>query len=172
MKKKSLILLTIVPIILNYVIGYSFVILRPSLGNLVYYFAPWLLLIFWFYAGKKYAEAEWKFIKSLFISHSIGILSLMLYLYQTYLLNDNTRNFFILGFSRAFTSLTYLFTARIAILFEAEKNIMTQTSTTAMQILGLILMATVFTCGYLSNTRKEKQIDNYYINKFEQDNLK
>jgi hypothetical protein len=152
MQRNVLILLTFVPVLTGYLLNR--LILVPGLGTLLFYLMPCVTLLFWFFLGTRYAKSDWNFIQSTVIGNGVGILSLGLYFWQFLLCGDDSRNIFLAGFSQDFTSNTNLFTARLAMLFEAEKNTISQTSTTAMQVLGLLFMIIIFMLGYGFGMRK------------------
>ena len=76
-----------------------------------------------------------------------------------FLHSDDTRNLFLAGLSQCFTASGPIFlTARIAILFEPQKNVIGQASATAMQVIGAVLMIFIFAAGYILgvvNRRKQ-----------------
>lgn len=147
MNKKALVLLTLVPIFTGYLLNIS--ILIPGLGTLLFYLIPCITLIFWFYLGRKYSKTNWNILQATILGNCIGFISLLLYLWQFYLRNDENRNLFISGISQLFVSGTSLFTAKFPQFFENHGNTITQTSYTAMQVLGLFLMVIIFLIGYV-----------------------
>lgn len=152
LKKIQLIVLALVPVILGYIINMLLIV--PVVGIIVYYILPFATIVFWFWLGSRYAQTNWNIFLSVLIGNAVGLLSLALYLWQFIILNDDKQNIFIAGFSQMFTTCTNIYTAPIAVLFEAEQNTFTQTSATAMQYLGLILMMVVFIFGYIYGKRK------------------
>lgn len=154
MKKNRLIFLTLVPVATGYLLNLT--VLLPGLGTLLYYLIPCISLIFWFYLGSKYSKTSWNIIQSTIIGNGIGFLSLLLYYWQFWVNDDNNRNLFFAGFSQMFVANTNLLTAKYAMLFEAEKNTITLTSSTAMQVLGLLLMIIIFMIGYVYGKMKSK----------------
>jgi len=153
MKRIILLLLTFVPVVTGYLLNMT--ILIPRLGMLLFYLLPCVTLLFWFFLGIRYAKSDWNFIQSTMIGNGVGILSLIIYFWQFLLCGDDSRNIFLASFSQDFTANTNLLTARLAMLFEAEKNTFTQTTSTAMQVLGLILMVFIFILGYGVGKRKK-----------------
>jgi hypothetical protein len=144
----------LVPVILGYILNMTLIV--PFVGSIVYYILPLLTLVLWFWIGSKYGQTNWNILQSILIGNLVGFISLGLYLWQFTVLNDDKRDLFIAGFSQMFTACTNIFTVRIAILFEAEQNAITQTSATALQYLGLILMVVVFAFGYVYGKRKSQ----------------
>ncbi|MEL7656550.1 MAG: hypothetical protein AAGU75_11655 [Bacillota bacterium] len=147
MKRNTLILLTFVPVVTGYILNLTLLI--PGMGVLLYYLLPCITQIFWFYLGNKYSETNWNIIQSIMIGNGIGFLSLLLYFWQFWGCSDANRNLFLSALSQDFVANTNLITAKFALLFEAEKNTFSQTSATAMQILGLLLMIIIFILGFV-----------------------
>ena len=71
MKRKTLLLLTLVPVLTGYLLNLT--ILIPGLGMLLYYLMPCITLIFWFFLGDRYSTSEWNFIQSTIIGNGVGI---------------------------------------------------------------------------------------------------
>lgn len=159
MKKNILLFLALVPVVTGYLLNITLLI--PGLGALLYYLLPSITLCFWFYLGSKYSETNWNILQSVIIGNGIGLLSLLLYFWQFWQCSDDNRNLIISGISQLFVSNTNLLTAGYAILFEPEKNVVTQISSTAMQIMGLVLMVIIFTAGYIFGKVKNKQRTKY-----------
>lgn len=138
--------LTIVPVLTGYMLNRT--VLIPGLGTLLYYLLPCVVFVFWFYLGSNYSKSGWNVLQSAMIGNWAGFLSLLLYLWQFLLCDDGSRNLLLSALSQCFASNTILVTAKLALLFESEKNAVTQASITAMQILGLLLMVFIFSAGY------------------------
>lgn len=56
-----------------------------------------------------------------------------------------------------FTASTNFLAARIAILFETDKNVYTRTLATNMQIIGFVLMLLIFVAGYTFEKMQQKK---------------
>ncbi len=155
MKKNMLMFLALVPVVTGYILNLT--LLTPGLGTLLYYLLPCFTLTFWFYLGSKYSKTNWNIIQSTIIGNGVGFLSLLLYYWQFWGLSDDNRNIFFSAISQYFVANTGLVTSKYALLFETEKNTITQISFAAMQILGLILMVIIFLAGYVFGKAKNKQ---------------
>jgi len=156
-KKSHLVLLTFVPILVGYAINLMFFI--PVIGILAFYILPLMVLAFWFWLGGQYAKTNWGMAKAVLIGSGTGILSLALYLWQFVMQSDETRNLPLAAFSQMYSSAAPgYFIARIAMLFESEPNYVGQATMTAMNILPLILMAAVFSAGFLWG-RKHRAVE-------------
>lgn len=147
MKKSTLVLLTLVPVILGYFLNIS--ITLPVIGTALFYILPLLTTVFWFYLGKQYARSSWKTIPSLLIGNAIGVISLLLYLWQFLLETDETRNMTLAVASQMFSAAvpTYLF-VRSATLFETQPTHIGEATMIALQVMSLVFMVIVFLCGY------------------------
>lgn len=166
MKKSILILLTLVPLIVGYVINITLTI--PGIGMVIYYVVPFAVLVFWFYLGSLYSKTTWKAIPSVLIGSATGILSLILYLWQFLGRNDETRNMALAVISQMYSAATptYLF-GRLAMLFESQPNYIGQTTMVAVQVIAVILMFVIFTVGYLWGRRHWRKTEDFNIRKNE-----
>ena len=91
MKKSVLILLTLVPVIVGYLV--NVLIMVPIIGMAGFYLLPLCTTAFWIYLGKQYAR-EWKTLPAILIAHIVGFCSLTVYLWQFLLETDETRNIY------------------------------------------------------------------------------
>ena len=153
MKKSVLILLTLVPVIVGYLV--NVLIMVPVIGMAGFYLLPLLTTAFWFYLGKQFAR-KWKPVPAVLIAHTVGICSLLVYLWQFLLETDETRSLTLAGFSQMFSASTplYLF-GRIARLVERQPNYAGRATMVAMQVIALVYMTVVFCIGiYWEKKRK------------------
>ncbi len=153
MKKSVLILLTLVPVIVGYLV--NVLIMVPVIGMVGFYLLPLLTTGFWFYLGKQYAR-RWKPVPAVLIAHTVGICSLLVYLWQFLLETDETRSLTLAGFSQMFSASTplYLF-GGIARLVESQPNYAGRATMVAMQVIALVYMTIVFCIGiYWEKKRK------------------
>jgi hypothetical protein len=112
------------------------------------------MLSLWFWVGGKFAKMKIKAFPSILIGNSIGIVSLIVYLWQFFIVSEVHRNLTLAGLSQAFSASTGMHIIRLAILIQPEKYAIDRTTVTIIQILGLILMIIIFTIGYYFNKRK------------------
>lgn len=147
MKKNTLILLTLVPVVTGYILNLTLLI--PGLGLLLYYLIPCVTLFFWFYLGSKYSKIGWNIIQATIIGNGIGLISLIAYFWQFWGCHDDNRNMLIAGVSQYFVANTNLLTAKFAIIFESQANSISLISVTSMQLFGLFLMVIIFLSGYV-----------------------
>lgn len=153
MKKSILILLTAVPIFVGYIFNWT--ALLPVIGSIAFYALPLLVLVFWFWLGKRYSETDWGFVPSLLIGNALGIVSLGLYLWQFLIESDETRSMAIAVFSQMFSAgtPTYLF-GRLAMMFESQPNYAGRITLVAIQVIALIVMMVIFTVGYFMGKKR------------------
>lgn len=155
MKKSVLILLTFVPIVVGILINWLFFV--PQIRMIAFYFLPLLVLAFWFYLGRQYANTTWKALPSVLIGNAVGIVSVALYVWQFIFETDETRNLSVAVFSQMFTAGTPLYLwSGIARLFETRPNYAGRATMTAMQVIALLVMILVFTGGYFWQKSKRK----------------
>lgn len=157
MRKSILIMLTLIPVIAGYILNLTLMV--PGIGMLLFYLIPAVIMVFWFYLGKLYSKTSWRIVPALLIGNAVGLLSLLLYIWEFLLHSDDTRNLFLAGLSQYFTASgpTFL-TARIAILFEPQKNVIGRASVTGMQVIGVVFIIFIFAAGYIwgvVNRRKQ-----------------
>jgi hypothetical protein len=156
LRKSYLIIFAFIPAIVGYL--YNFFLIQllkiPSLITFLFYILPILILSFWFWVGGKFAQRNVKVFPAILIGNSIGIVSLLLYLWQFVFVSSDSRSLYLAGFSQDFSAGLSFFTARFAILFEPEKNVIGQATAIGIQVLGLLFMLIVFTLGYYLKKRK------------------
>lgn len=155
MKKRVLILLSFVPVVVGWLV--NILIMIPVIGMAGFYLLPLLTTVFWFFLGKQYAH-NWKAVPAVLIAHTVGILSLLIYLWQFLLETDVTRSMTLAGFSQMFSASTplYLF-GRIAVLFESQPNYAGRASMVALQVIGLVYMIIVFSVGMYLEKKRTKE---------------
>lgn len=157
MKKSNLVLLSFVPILVGYFINLT--ILLPVIGMISLYVLPLVTTAFWFYLGRQYVRAGWKPVPAILIGNAVGIVSLLIYLWQFLLITDEARNLFLAGASQMFSAATPAWLlARIAILFESQPNYIGRASMVAMQVLSLVYMILVFSAGVLWEMKSRKKL--------------
>ncbi|MBQ3535036.1 MAG: hypothetical protein IJA56_07760 [Clostridia bacterium] len=155
MKKSVLISLSLVPVVVGWFV--NILILVPVIGMAGFYLLPLLTTVFWFSLGKQYAR-KWNAVPAVLIAHAVGILSLLIYLWQFLFETDTTRNLSFAAFSQMFSASTplYLF-GRIAMLFESQPNYAGRASMVAMQVIGLVYMVIVFSVGVYLEKKQTKE---------------
>ena len=153
MKKSVLLLLTLVPVIVGYLV--NVLLMVPVIGMAGFYLLPLCTTAFWLYLGNQYAR-EWKTLPSVLIAHIVGFCSLLVYLWQFLLETDATRNTRLAGFSQMFSASTPLYLlAGIARLVERQPNYTGMATMVAMQVIALVYMMIVFCIGIYWEKRKK-----------------
>lgn len=154
MIKIRLILLAIAPMLIGYIYNLSLLLMIPIIAQVLYYVVPILLIIYWYYVGEIYL----KHIKNPFIAvltgNSFAILSLVIYIWQFIILDDQNRSTIFAIIAQCFFAPIYILTAKIGPLFEPKPNSITQISVNVMNISALIIMVAVFVIGYMVHRRK------------------
>lgn len=148
MGKKRLLPLALVPLAAGYFYTNTFmpIFARPILGTLWFWLLPAVLLVFWFWVGRKYAGSGWNLIPVLLLVHAVGILCLAVYLWQFLLVGDGARNMLLATFSQSYAPVNH-YTSFLAIRFEPAPHVIGRVSFTAIQVLDLLLMMAVFSEG-------------------------
>ena len=153
MKKGTLVLLTLIPVLVGYIVNWT--LLLPVVGSLLFFLLPLATTVFWFYLGGRYACAGWNAPCSLLTGNAVGILSLAVYVWQCVLLPDEKVNLFLAVVSQMFSAAvpTWLF-GRVAMLFETQPDYIGETTALALQVIAVLYMVAVFGCGYAWEKRK------------------
>ena len=148
MKKRTLILLTLIPLLVGWLINAT--IRFPRLFSVSYYILPFLTLIFWFQLGRQYAKTDWNAAVALLIGNAVGLVSLLLYLWQYFLVSDEHRIVFLAVLSQLFVAAVpmYLFPAGTLTMFEPDPHSIGTVTVATAQVLGVLLMVVVFALGY------------------------
>lgn len=152
MKKSQLVLLTLVPIPVGWLI--NVLLGLPVIGMASFYVLPFAVLVFWFWLGKQFAKTDWSLAVSMVISSTPGLVSLALYIWQFLFETDETRNIFLALLSQMYGAAVpgYLF-GWLARLFESQPHYIGRNSFIALQVIPIVMLLAVFICGYV----KEKK---------------
>ena len=153
MKKRNLLLLTLVPVAVGYLV--NDLIAVPVIGSVSFFALPLLATAFWFYLGRQYARSKWKTLPAILAAHAVGITSLVVYLWQFLIETDQTRNLSLAAFSQMFSASTpmYLF-GGLARLFESQPDYSGRATFVAMQVIALLYMMAIFGAAMYSEKRK------------------
>ena len=155
MKKRVLVLLSLVPVVVGWLI--NTLMQFPVIGTAGFYLLPLCTTIFWFFLGQKYAH-QWKTFPAVFIAHAVGIGSLLIYLWQFLIETDVTRNLTLAAFSQMFSASTPLYlTGSIAVFFLRQSDGVSRATMVALQIIGLVYMVIVFSLGLYLEKKKVKK---------------
>lgn len=148
MKKRSLLLLTLVPLAVGYLRNLALPV--PGLGFALYYALPLAATAVWFWLGRRFVREGWKPVPALLTANAMGLVHLLLYLWQNLLVPAEARVPALTALFSAFTSAApgYLL-APIAISFEAEPNTISMASSVALTVLSVLYMLLVFLAGSL-----------------------
>ncbi len=158
MKKSILLLLTLVPVLVGYLINLSAML--PVLGQLIYALLPLPTLVFWFWLGWQYAKTDWTALQALLFGSATGWISLALYVWQFWLCSDQTRNVTLAGLSQMYTAAApgWLL-GRLAVRFEPVPGEIGPVSLLALQLLSLAFLILVFAVGFASGRGRLRRQD-------------
>ena len=120
-----------------------------------YYAAPVLLFLGWFWAGRRYARVFRNPVLAILSGNSLGILSPLLYLWQEYLTADKIG--WLQKAAQYFTASLTPLTVQIVVPFSPVVDDVVQVSNTALQCVGLVLVALSFAGGYFYQKNKQAQ---------------
>lgn len=105
--------------------------------------------MFCFFLGRQYARAPWRGPLAIVIGNAAGIVSLLLYLWQFLGKTDETRNTIVAVVSQLFSaSVPSYLTGKAALLLSSSPNYVGSEAKVALQVIALVYMLVVFTCGY------------------------
>lgn len=157
MKKGILLLLTLVPVAVGYLVNLLLAV--PGIGGVCFWMLPLATTVFWFFLARGYARTSWNALSSVLLGNAVGILSLLVYLWQFVLETDATRNMGLAAASQMFSAAvpTYLFGRWIS-LFEQPGHI-GRTSMITLQVIAVVYMIAVFVCGYVWEKVKKRMGD-------------
>ena len=157
MKKGVLVLLSLVPVAVGYLVNHLLAV--PGIGGICFLLLPLATTVFWFFLARGYARTFWSALSSVLLGNEVGILSLLVYLWQFVLETDATRNMGLAVASQMFSAAvpTFLF-ERLIILFERPGYI-GEIAMITMQVIAVVYMIAVFVCGYVWEKRKNRAGD-------------
>ena len=154
MKKALLLLGMLVPVAVGGLVNLLLPV--PGLGAVCFTLLPLATTVFWFFLGRQYARAPWRGPLAIVIGNAAGIVSLLLYLWQFLGKTDETRNTIVAVVSQLFSaSIPSYLTGKAALLFPSSPNYVGSEAKVALQVIALVYMLVVFTCGYAWGRRKQ-----------------
>ena len=145
MKKIILILLTLVPILIGWLINVFIYV--PKVGMALFYVLPFVVLVFWFWLGRQYAKTDWSPLSAIIIGSASGLISLVLYIWQFHIITEEARNILI-------AALSQMYFAAVPEWIFARSGIYI-----VIHIIALVLMIAVFAFGYITWKKHWKQND-------------
>jgi len=156
-KKASLILATIAPAVFGLV--FYIVAQLPVVGDIWWVVSPFALLLYWGWVASLYYKADIRFIWSVLIANSYGIISFIIYMVTYFGTDISQGTKFTDQIIFWFTYPLQFVTLSIGgMLHDPENDAMMVAST---QIYGLILMLATFVIGYLaarSGAKKQQRL--------------
>ncbi len=152
MKNIKMITLALTPVVIGYI--FNMLVMVPMWGQFFYYAVPIATIFFWIYAGTQFAREIPNFAVAAVCAHMFGILSLVVFFSQQFLVPVEQQNNFIASISQMFSSTMTPLVARLAILFEPDRTVITQIFINAVALLGFLVMFIVFIIGFILGTKK------------------
>ena len=152
-KKVSLVLATIAPAIFGLV--FYIVAQLPVVGDIWWVVSPFALLLYWGWVAGMYYKANIRFIWSVLIANSYGILSFIIYMIVYYGTDITQGTKFTDQIIFWFTyPLQFLTLSVGGMIHDPESDVMMVAST---QIYGLLFMLAAFVIGYLATRAGAKR---------------
>lgn len=152
-KKASLVLATIAPAIFGLV--FYIVAQLPVVGDIWWVVSPFALLLYWGWVAGMYYKANIRFIWSVLIANSYGILSFIIYMIVYYGTDITQGTKFTDQIIFWFTyPLQFLTLSVGGMIHDPESDVMMVAST---QIYGLLFMLAAFVIGYLATRAGAKK---------------
>ena len=102
----------------------------------------------WYLAGWRYSKRIANPAAAILLGNSAGLLSLAVYLWMEY--GAAEKIVWIQAAAQKFAAPLTMISVRLVMRFSPVVDGVTQVSNTALQVVGLVLMAGLFTVGYLS----------------------
>lgn len=132
---KRVIIWILIPLIYGYLANIFMIMIPPLLSQIIFG-------LFWFWVGKRFAQLHGSAIKNFLIGNSIWLLSLLIYIWQFFLVNDESRNDLLAFVSQPY-ALSFLMSGReLALLFTKELDVRLVT------IISYLFMLLVFSVGF------------------------
>ena len=150
-----LILFLLIPYAVGYLFNLSLGI--PYLGMFLFYILPLSMVGFWFWIGTRFAHSPWNGAVSILIANSFGLASLLLYLWQIFLVEESNRNIVLSILSQCYTMPLCLTTGTLAAAFEPNTDTTGIVTAVLMQVFSFLFAAALLIGGYCYETRKQKK---------------
>lgn len=128
--------------------------LAAGVNGLLAALVTFLTLGGWYWAGFRYSKRVKNPAAALLLGNSVGILSFAVYLWQEY--GAAVKTMWLQALSQKFAAPLTMITVRIVMRFSPVVDGVTQVSNTALQAVGLALMAILFAVAYFSARQRAK----------------
>ena len=152
-KKVSLVLATIAPAIFGIV--FYIVAQLPVVGDIWWVVSPFALLLYWGWVAGMYYKANIRFIWSVLIANSYGIISFIIYMIVYYGTDITQGTKFTDQIIFWFTYPLQFLTLSVGGMIHDPKNDVMMVAST--QIYGLLFMLAAFIIGYLATRASAKK---------------
>lgn len=140
-EKWKVLLWVLAPLIYGILTSISVSLLSPLLIQI-------LFTVLWFWVGMKFSHLSGSKVKNFFEGNSLWLLSLLLYLWQFFLLSDETRNTFMAMFSQ------YYMTAFLWSGTKLSQLLCGDLDGKMITIFAYLVMFVVFVIGFLAGRRR------------------
>jgi|SRR5690554_1491830 len=130
------------------------------------YFAPLLLMSYWFWAGGVFAKGQLSGVQSTVSANILGLTSLCLFCTKNMVQGNSRRVAMKVLYIPFINSSFSFFTGKVGYLFEATSYEVTSVTSMVMQSAGFLVMVIVFISGYslrrnrIEAEAKEKSFEN------------
>lgn len=126
-----------IPFIYGYITHEYLLLPHPLFSQIVFG-------IFWFWVGMRFAKIEENHIKNILVGNSLWLISLLIYVWQFVLSNDESRNIFFALFGQHYPFSFIWSGATLTILFNDVIH------GTLIVIISYLIMLFVFIAGYIT----------------------
>ena|GEM_PF-3106202 len=160
MKRWKHILIAFVPSLIGFALNYSF-FLSVGLFSLFFTLSPFAVLFIWGFTGHQFAKWKTSMPYAILVANSVGILSLLLYIWQfVRLVVNEIQPTWLSSFSLMFSDPIAILSTGIVLPFrhviESEPNFIGSATALWIQIAGLVIMLLVFTLGFILGKIRSK----------------
>lgn len=156
-KNGFLYFLTVTPVIISFV--FHLLLQIPVIGALWLYAGPFTMLVYWGWVGSVYREKIKSPFWAILTGNIVGVVLLMIYIWQFVLLPVEKISYSISYLSQLFSLPLEFLTMWIGLLLEPDSNITTSITSNTVQFVGFLLMVIAFTIGYFVKKKGEKEED-------------
>ena len=112
-------------------------------------------LILWFFSGWAYGKTALPKGAAILLGNLVGLVSLLLYLWQFLLVEDGMRNLFLSAFSQMFCTAGTRLGALVSLPLKSEFNTAPQISVTCTVVFSTLIMSVIFAAGVLVRRHRD-----------------
>lgn len=115
-----------------------------------------LMLAYWLWAGTFFGQHVAHPARAILTTHALGIIALMVYVWQFRLVSGESRIMPLAALSQLFSGPLSRLSAIIALILQSGRGDTTPDTLLLMQINGLLLMLVAFSVGYFLKRHRQK----------------